>query len=259
MAAQHTNPHPIAYPSSRPRRSASVFRGLALVTSVLLAAACGGASPPPPAASTNASAPAATPLPAGTYNSLSFQPAVTFTVPDGWLLAEDTSLYLALYPAANDLIGLHIFRDPKAAGQDATCPAAAEPGVGGTSSELVKWIRERPGLVVSTPAMATVGGLPGTAIDIGLKADWTQACPFSGGTPAVPLFHSAAIDHWVVVGNERLRLYLLDLPGGGTVVVDQDAFDGSQIEALVSQSSGLLRSLKFDTATASAAPASTIP
>jgi hypothetical protein len=234
-----------------------VFRGLAFVAVTLFVAACGGSSLPPPAASVPASAPAITPLPAGTYTSVAFSPAVTFTVPDGWVLSEDSSLYLALFPATNDLIGMHLFRDPRIAAQDTACSAAPEPGVGGTSSELVKWIREHPGLVVSTPAMATIGGLPGTAIDVGLRADWTQACPFSNGVPAVPLFNSAAIDHWVVVGNERLRLYLLDLPGGGTVVVDQDAFDGAQIEDLISASSGILRSLQFAAVPASAVPSTT--
>jgi hypothetical protein len=235
-----------------------VIRGLALVVATLALAACGGATLPPAAAS-QAPVPAVTPLPAGTYTSLAFQPAVTFTVPDGWVLAADSPLYLALQPAGNDTIGVHLFRDPAAASQDPTCPASAEPGVGGTSSALTAWIRERPGLIVTAPTMATVGGLPGTSLDVALKADWTQSCPFANGIPSVPLFNSPAIDHWVVVGNERLRAYFLDLPGGGTVVVDQDAFDGAQFEDLLAASSGILRSLTFATDASSAAPASTTP
>jgi hypothetical protein len=236
-----------------------VYRGLALTAVALFVTACGGGSFPPPAGATAAATPAITPMPAGTYTTVSFSPAMTFTVPDGWVMAEDSPLYAVLMPASNAMIGLHVFRDPKAASQDSTCAASPEPGIGGTSSELVKWISARPGLVVSTPAMATIGGLPGVAIDVALRADWTQPCPFSDGTPAVPLFNSPAIDHWVVVGNERLRLYLLDLPGGGTIVVNQDAFDGDQIEDLISSSSGLLRSLQFADVPASAAPASTTP
>jgi hypothetical protein len=235
-----------------------VIRRLILAFASLALAACGGATLPP-AAATQAPAPAVTPLPAGTYTSLAFQPAVTFTVPDGWVLTADAPLYLALQPAGNDAIGVHLFRDPSAASQDPTCPASAEPGVGGTSSALTAWIREQPGLNVTPPVMATVGGLPGTSLDISLKVDWTQACPFANGTPSVPLFNSPAIDHWVVVGNERLRAYFLDLPGGGTVVVDQDAFDGTQFEALLAASGGIVRSLTFATGAASAAPASAAP
>jgi hypothetical protein len=238
----------------RGRSRAGAPLALAALAAVALAG-CGAASLPPPAASQAATAPAVTPMPAGTYTSLNFQPAVTFTVPEGWVVAQDAPLYLSLQPADNDLIGIHIFRDPKAASQDPTCPAAPEPGVGGTSSELSAWIRGRPGLTVSNPAMATIGGLPGVSLDLGLKSGWTAACPFANGSPSVPLFNSSAIDHWVVVGNERLRAYLVDLPGGGTVVVDLDAFEGDQIEGLISRSGGIVRSLKFAPVEASAAPA----
>ena len=170
---------------------------------------------------------------------------MTFTVPEGWVLSADTNLYANLRPVENDAIGIHLFRDANAASQDASCPA-----------ELAAWIEERPGLVVSAPSMTTVGGLSGIQLDVGLKADWTQACPFANGIPSVPLFNSPAIDHWVVVGNERLRLFLLDLPGGGTVVVDLDAFDGDQVEDLIARSAGIVKSLSFDT---SGAPASALP
>jgi hypothetical protein len=72
----------------------------------------------------------------------------------------------------------------------------------------------------------------------------------------LPLFNSPAIDHWVVVGNERLRLFLLDLPGGGTVMVDLDTLDGDQAEDLIARSAGIVKSLSFDT---SGAPASALP
>lgn len=237
-----------------------MIRGLSPFVLLLVVAACGGAPLPPPQASQAVvTQPPLQALPAGTYTSVSFQPPVTFTVPDGWVLPTDTAPYLTLRPADNDLIGMHLFRDPKAASQDATCAAAPEPGVGGSAAELAAWIQGRPGLVVSSPTMATVGGLTGLSMDVGLKADWKQSCPFANGLPSVPLFNSSGIDHWVVVGNERLRLFLLDVPGGGTVAVDLDAFDGDQIEDLLSRSSGVLRSLQFATGTApagSGAPAS---
>lgn len=227
----------------------------ALTLAVIVAAGCGGASLAPPAATNPAGQPAATAMPAGTYTSVSFQPPVTFTVPDGWIKQEDSGLYLSLYPVDNNLIGIHLFRDPRAASQDASCPAQPEAGVGGTSSELATWMAGLPGLVVGTPTMATVGGLRGVAVDVALRADWTQACPFSDGVPAVPLINSPDIDHWVVVGNERLRMYLLDLPGGGLVAVDIDAFDGNQIEDLLARSNSIVRSLQFAVDGAAGSPA----
>lgn len=224
----------------------------------LALAGCGGAPLPPAGASgAGQSAPAVTPLPAGTYASLSFQPPVTFTVPDGWVITADGAAYFAVQPAGNDAIGMHLFSGPRAALQDAACTKGPEPGVGATSADLVAWITTRPGFAVGSPLLASVGGLHGVSIDVALRDTWTQSCPFASGLPAVPLFDSPGIDRWVVAGSERLRLIILDTPSGGTVVVDLDAFDGGQFEDLLGRASGIVRSLKFDTgAPSSAAPAS---
>ena len=96
--------------------------------------------------------------------------------------------------------------------------------------------------------MATVGGLRGVAVDVAIKAGWTASCPFAGGSPTVPLITSrTAAYHWVIVGNERLRFYVLDLPGGGTVIVDVDAYDGTQFDALVNGAAPIVRSMQFAT------------
>lgn len=222
-----------------------MIRGLTAIAALLALAGCGGATLPPAGASQPATPAPLQALPGGTYTSEAFQPPVTFTVPEGWVKTADTGQYLALQPVENDLIGVHLFANPRAASQDASCPASPEPGVGDGAAELAEWIAGRPGLVVSTPTLTTVAGLTGVQLDVGLRADWTQACPFANGVPSVPLFNSPAIDHWVVVGNERLRLYLIEVPGLGTVAVDIDAFDGDQIEDLIARSAGIVKSLRF--------------
>ena len=152
-----------------------MIRGLALVVATLALAACGGATLPP-AAPSQAPVPAVTPLPAGTYTSLAFPARGDLHRPGRLVLAADSPIYLALQPAGNDTIGVHLFRDPAAASQDPTCPASAEPGVGGTSSALTAWIRERPGLIVTAPTMATVGGCPALR--------WTSRSRRTGPSPA---------------------------------------------------------------------------
>ena len=104
-----------------------MIRGLASLVAVVAVAGCTGAGLPPPGTDVP-TAPTVTALPAGTYTSVNFQPAVTFTVPDGWVLGQDGAGYLQLHPVGNDLVGIHLFRDPQAASQDAACPAAPEPG-----------------------------------------------------------------------------------------------------------------------------------
>jgi len=209
----------------------------------LVVAACGGSGAP------GSPTPAPeSPLPAGTYTSAVFQPAVTFTVPDGWVLASDSADYLQLRPADQDLLGIHLFRGAGAASQDPSCPIEPAPGVGTTSTELVTWIRGLPGLAASSPAMVTVGGLRGASIDVGIAADWTQSCPFANGLPTVPLLVEPGTElRWVMAGGERLRLYVLDLPAGGSLIVDIDDFEGSQIDAFIGRAAPIVKSFQFAT------------
>jgi hypothetical protein len=218
-----------------PRRLAS-----SIAVAFLVAGCSAGSATPAP------TGPAPSALAPGTYTSTTFQPAVTYTVPAGWDNPDDSATYFRLRPLGSEVVGIYLFRDPAAASQDAACPETAQPGVGGSSTELSAWIRGLPGLVVSEPKLASIGGLRGTELDIGIKDGWTASCPFASGSPTVPLFVGATTEYrWVVVGTERLRLYLLDIPGGGTVVVDVDAFDGSLIDQLIAAATPIVQSMQF--------------
>lgn len=217
-----------------------MIRGLASLALLLAVAACGGSTATPAASSPTASA-----LPAGTYTSTAFRPSVTFTLPDGWVIAEDRPGYFQVRPVESDLVGLHLFRDVFAASQDPACPTTAAPGVGRTSTEIVTWIRGLAGLSVAAPVMVDVGGLRGVGVDIAIAAGWTQSCSFANGVPTVPLLTDGAGLRWVVAGSERLRLYVLDVPDGGTVIVDLDAFDGDLYDSLLKVGAPIVKSLEF--------------
>ena len=185
-------------------------------------------------------------LAAGTYQSRAFRPQLTFTVPAGWWVAADSADFLQLAPVDSDQVGLYLFRDPSAASQATACPLSPEPSVGGLSTDLSTWIRGRPGFVTSNPRLAQVGGLRGVELDVGIVDSWTASCPFANGAPTVPLFvDEGAGLRWVVAGSERLRLSLLDVPGGGTVVVDIDAFDGSLWDDFVSRATPIVQGFRF--------------
>jgi hypothetical protein len=168
-------------------------------------------------------------------------------VPVGWFIDADTERYFALRPAISDLVGIHVFRSPVAAAEDTACPDSPEPGIGSTARELRDWIQGRDGLNVSSPRLASVSGLTGFELDVQIKDGWTASCPFANGLPAVPLFVSAEGDfRWVVAGTERLRLSLLDAPGGVTLVVDIDAFDGALLPDLLVSAQPIVRSMRFE-------------
>jgi hypothetical protein len=216
------------------RVAASLAVGAALV------AGCGGlglGSAPSP----KASGPRA--LPAGSYQSQAFEPRVGFTLPDGWWIPSDVADYVGLEPVASSDVGIHLFRNPKAASQDAACTETPEPGVGGLDTDLLTWIRSRPGLVTSNPRLVTVGGIQGVELDVSIVDGWKESCPFANGAPTVPLFVGNSF-RWIVAGNERLRLTLLHV-AGGTVVVDIDAFDGRLMDDLVARAQPIVQSLSF--------------
>ena len=209
---------------------------------VLVVAGCS------PAAATPSPAPGSVALPAGNYTSKAFKPTFTYTLPAGWSNGGDSADYFELRPAGSDVVGIYLFRGPLAASQDRTCPDAGEAGVGTSSTALASWIRTLKGLTVSASRLAAVGGLRGTEIDVQIADGWTFSCSFANGLPTVPLFIGPGGNfRWVVAGNERLRLDLLDGPDNTTIVVDVDAFEGSLFEDLLTAASPIVRSFVFKT------------
>lgn len=211
----------------------------ALVTAVIAAGCSGSATATPTPASKQA-------LPAGTYSSAAFRPVATFTLPAGWLIAEDGPELFGLQPVTYDQLGIYLFRSPRAASQQADCPTTAVPEVGPKAKDLVDWITSLPGLQVGTPTSVAVGGLAGFQLDIAIVPGWTASCPFANGLPTVPLLVGGSSGlRWVVAGSERLRLSVLDVPTGGTVVVDIDAFDGALFDGFLPGAAPIVESLRF--------------
>jgi len=88
---------------------------------------------------------------------------MVLTMPDGWLLGEDSSGELKLDPADDLGQKLSFFTDPIAVDNDSNIVA----GVDGTPAALVDWLRSNADLSVSKPAATTVGkGIPATSVDL---------------------------------------------------------------------------------------------
>ena len=218
---------------------AVIQRLAAILLIVAVAAGCassGGASPTP-------SGPQA--LPPGEYRSNAFRPVVTFSLPKGWFIGDDGTDYLALQPVTSDALGIYLFRSPGAASQAADCPTAAASGVGPLAKDLVDWIEALPGLKAGPRTSVAIGGLAGFQVEISIEPGWTTSCPFADGLPTVPLVVGANGLRWVVAGSERLRLAVLDVPAGGTVVVDVDAFDGSLFDGFLPLADTIVKGMRF--------------
>jgi hypothetical protein len=99
----------------------------------------------------------------------------------------------------------------------------------------------------------TIGGHDGLVLDLARRATWTRTCPFSNGVPYVPLFSDldpaeGGFD-WGVGGDERLRVYLVDLGGGQLLWAALDAQDKATFQAMLPEASSIIESLRFEAST----------
>lgn len=213
-----------------------------MAVAVGVVAGCGSAAAPTPAPTVPRVA-----LPAGTYSSNAFKPTITYALPAGWQIVVDAADYFSLQPVTSDVTGIHVFRSPRAASQDAGCPIAPAPSVGTTAKDLVDWITSLPGFSAGDPVPVTMGGLVGLQVDLAIIKGWVPSCPFANGIPTVPLFVGETNEsfRWVIAGSERLRLNILDVPGKGTVVVDIDDFDGTLMDGFLPAASPIVESMRF--------------
>jgi hypothetical protein len=166
-------------------------------------------------------------LPAGTYQTRTFAPATTYTVPAGWWNLEDLPGNFLLLPPGRSLAEvdagtsdyLGIYSGATVAAQD--CTASGMPGVGLEPAAMVAALRGLPGLDTTTPREVSVGGLSGWMIDIEMAAGATGGCAVEDGRIIIPLFIGvgpAEVEH-AQSPDLRTRLYVL-ANGDSNIIIE---------------------------------------
>jgi hypothetical protein len=200
-------------------------------------------------------------LEAGTHTSAQFNPFVprgaytyaygrlTYSVPSGWTNSVDgPDGYVLAKQGASDGTAIYAFSTALADSQAAGCPGTVEPGVGKTATRLALWLTTRPGLVTTTPVPVNVGGLSGKTIDVKVAPTWTRTCPYSTGKPYVPMFTngiSTTNFDWGLAAGGRMRLFLLDLPDGRTMLIDIESPDSTTFDAFVADAMSVIPTFRF--------------
>ena len=161
-------------------------------------------------------------LRAGTVSSVTFEPGVTMTLPDGWTNSLDTARTYSLYPASHSF-DLQLLSHLAIPVQNADCTAAAKPGAGNTVADWVDFITTHPGLVAGTPEPVTVGGHDGQRVQFRVAPDWTERCPDSLG-PAVVMFTDDGTPpkRSIWFDDHLVTAWILDV-AGETVIVHVDS------------------------------------
>lgn len=233
------------------RRYGSRWLALALVA--VLMAGCGRdgstkASRSGPSAATNSPAranrTAACPNPeggecrgrlsAGSYRTVEFTPAITYTVPDGWQNFEDTPGNFQLVPPHQSLKGvagtsdfIGVYAAVRAAAQDCSeLPAASVPE---SPTAIARWMTRLAGVNATQPPRVAVGGLRGVVLDVSMVKGWKKTCPWSGPTPVVLLIvgvNPSGLTHGLIP-TLTMRLYLLR-NGAHVLAIEVDDVPGGQ-------------------------------
>jgi hypothetical protein len=184
------------------------------------------------------------PLEEGTYTSRRFEPALAFTVPAGWNNVWDTRGGFRLWAPGwsdngadqgtdcrsgpspcgylFDQPGLSVRRDPR---PDEGCVDAVDTTVGTSAIELATWVANHPAIATEPPSPVEVGGLSGYQLDVSLADTWQKSCRERAPGAAVWLFEDLYLNE--NPGFTTMRLILLDLPDGGSVLI---AIDGTQVD-----------------------------
>lgn len=200
-------------------------------------------------------------LEAGDHVSSQFTPFIRFaewtykygrfgyTVPDGWTTPEEgKTFYVLAKQATGEDDAIWLLSDIVAHAQDVACPeGGAEAGIGRTASALSAWLATLPGLTATPPQPASVGGLSGFTLDVSVAGSWKRSCP-GDTTPTVALFADAAGPghDFKLQGNGQMRLLLLDLGDGRTLLIDVWALDKATFDVLVAEAMPVVNSFQFN-------------
>jgi hypothetical protein len=192
------------------------------------------------------------PLQPGAHRATWFTPPFEYVIPANgpvaWDNVQDMPGQFAHPDGTPGYDGIFLFRDVAALEQQ--CTILRDPTVRTSASELADWMEANDGLIVSNRVTASIGGLNGIALDLASSGAYTTVCPNitrePAGMPHVPLIQDGSgFALWFIWGTERMRLYLLDLPGGGNVVVAVDAID-TDFAALLELCEPVIQTIQFD-------------
>ncbi len=194
--------------------------------------------------------------PGGSYRSGAFIPPLDYTIPVDalveWANAGDVPGIFSLNPSGGaGWNAVFLFRD--IAPVRAQCDIEVDDAVEPTAAGMADWLEANPAMIASGRESAHIGGLDGIRLDLAVSGSYTEICleeppqPYEPGTPLVPLFTGIGSSDvtWWIGGEERIRLYLLDLPGGGTVTISIDAIT-TDFEELVELSTPVIETFVFD-------------
>ena len=187
------------------------------------------------------------PLGAGRVYSAAIDPAITFAVPDDfWVAGADDPGQLVLWTYTDPRRRVGVYRNPIPV--EANGAAAS---VGASRADLLAWLRGHPELAVGEPAPAMLAGLSGESVDVALGQGATtrsDSCPTWDAFACFPILAGEGAGSRYEIGMtvySDFRLYLLDLPDGGVLLVTLEAHHQLDLDAFAERAAPILESLRL--------------
>lgn len=181
-----------------------------------------------------------------TYGSRTFDPALTYAVPSGWVNNIDLP---RAYGLANGggYIGLMTgpfvdFADPDCEGR-----GRGPAGVGTTVTEVVATLSGDERLLAAPAQAVTIGDRTGQTLDMQIAPSWTGTCTWSDGMPGVHILGTTddiSGPGFLLAGTERTRFIFLDV-GESVVSINIGVTNGTDFEAFATEVMPIIESMRF--------------
>jgi len=227
---------------TRNQRIAAIAVGIAvpvalLIGAVRLLASEGDSNVPLTTPSTSVTL---TPQPVS-GRSETFEAPFTFKVPSDWTFSGEAARYYSWDLNDGSMTHLIALSSVVAATPD-SCVVQPAQGVGTSSDAMTNWLSTHPALDATTPRPVTLGAATGSYVDIQIADDWNQTCAqglaLLTGKPSTR-------SSWSIYGPGKLRIYVLDVPGGDTVSIVVDVPQKSDFPNVIDGAAAFVESFEF--------------
>jgi hypothetical protein len=190
---------------------------------------------------------------AGTYASYRFNPygqftygQLTFTVPDGWAIANDTQAALFLRRASDytnhkdSFYGISAWADVAAAKQD--CSDQPDGTISTGAANIAAWMEGLPS-VIATHTTIDINGLPAEVVDVHIAPDATTC----QGLVSLIASRTSKPDpfNFGVFGDQQMRVVLVDVAPQRTVAIFIDDALEHRYDELAAEAMPIIESFTF--------------
>jgi hypothetical protein len=157
---------------------------------------------------------------AGTYRTVKFKPALTYSVPTGWANDEDNVGNFTLAPPGVSLSDAEhatstilVWTRAEAAGMN--CTARPDPKPPLTAKGIAQWLAHHAGVTSTQPRPVAIGGLVGYVLSVHLAPRGGIRCAGipNRNAPLLDGWGQSGGQFWISGPPDRALVYLLNFHG----------------------------------------------